>query len=72
MPKVGNRSLFIVVTPCNGYELNNVSLIFSEYSLKAVMTILGVESETVANPTDDTDVSGVELGEFCVDYQMKA
>ena len=27
MPKVGNRSPFIVVTPCNGNELNSVSLI---------------------------------------------
>ena len=72
MPKVGNRSPSIVVTPCTGNELNSVSLIFSEYSPKTVMTILGVKSETVSNPTDNTDVSGGKLGELCVDYQMKA
>ena len=49
MPKVGERSPFIDVTPCSGNELNSVSLIFSEYSPKTVMTILGVKSETVSN-----------------------
>ena len=39
---------------------------------KTMMAILGVKSETVSNPTGDTDRSAGELGEFCVDDQMKA
>ena len=74
MSKAGKSNPFIVVSPCNGNEnlINNASLICIGYSRKTVMAILGVKSETVSNPTGDTDLSAGELGEFCVDYQMKA
>lgn len=52
--------------------INNSSLICIGYSRKTMMAILGVKSETVSNLTGDTDLLAGELGEFCVDYQMKA